>query len=439
MDRREFIKNTAGFAAFGTILSCTESVRKPNIILIMADDLGYGDVGCYGNDLINTPDIDALAQGGMRFVDYHSNCPVCSPTRAALLTGRYQQRAGIDGVVTAANHRDTGLSLDEVTFAEVLKSDGYRTAIFGKWHVGYSPEFNPVNQGFDEFIGYVSGNVDYVSHIDQVGIEDWWKQDKLVPENGYVTDLVTQHGLDFIKRYKNNPFCLYLAHESPHYPYQGPDDPPDRTVGNPQPTQGSRQDKRAAYKEMIESMDKGLGEIVKAVKEEGLLNDTFIFFCSDNGSTGPGSAGPLRGKKGTLWEGGTRVPAIAYWPGKIEAGSTTSERVVSMDLFPTFLSIAGYSKPVDLDFDGIDFSSVLFQKNKLPERDLYFRFQKYRAVMSGPWKYHYDGNEHYLFNLEKDLGEKENLAKLCPEKLQELMNNYHVWEKEVTQGVEFRT
>jgi len=166
---------------------------KPNIIIILADDYGYGDVGCYGSKRFKTPNIDALAAGGMRFTDFHSNGAVCSPTRAAFLTGRYQQRTGITGVVTAAGHRHTGLDLQEQTIAEVVKPAGYRSALFGKWHVGYAPAYNPVRQGFDEFIGYVSSNIDYHHHLDQTGREDWWKQDELKPEKGYSTDLITDN------------------------------------------------------------------------------------------------------------------------------------------------------------------------------------------------------------------------------------------------------
>lgn len=438
MDRRDFLKSAVGLGLVSLLPGCSTS-KRPNIILIMADDLGYGDLGCYGNDWINTPNIDALAAEGMRFTDYHSNCPVCSPTRTALLTGRYQQRAGIDAVVTAANHRNTGLDTKEVTFAEVLKPAGYKTGIFGKWHVGYQPEFNPVRQGFDEFIGYVSGNVDYQSHIDQAGYEDWWKQDQLEPESGYTTDLISQHGVDFIRRHKEEPFCLYLAHECPHYPYQGPDDPPDRSPGQPQPTHGSRADKKAAYKEMIESMDAGIGRIVKTVKELGLADNTFIFFCSDNGATGPGSTGGLRGKKGTLWEGGTRVPAIAWWPGKIKGGTQTSERVLSMDLFPTMAKIAGAEIPGDLRLDGIDFSSVLFENESLNPRQLFFHYRNKKAAYEGPWKYHFDGNKEYLFNLDSDLTEQNDLADSHPDILAKLKAAYEQWWKEVSAGVEFRT
>ncbi|MHC4518058.1 MAG: sulfatase-like hydrolase/transferase, partial [Planctomycetota bacterium] len=225
LNRRDFFKLTACAL---TAATCPQPVRseatadddeRPNIILIMADDLGYGDIGCYGG-WIQTPNIDALAKGGMRFTDYHSNGAVCSPTRAALLTGRYQQRCGIDAVVTAKGPaRETGMAQKEITFAEVLKQRGYVTGLFGKWHVGYRVQFNPTKQGFDEFIGYVSGNVDYHTHIDQANITDWWKGPKKAPEEGYVTDLVTKHAVDFLHRHKDEPFCLYLPHEAPHYPY----------------------------------------------------------------------------------------------------------------------------------------------------------------------------------------------------------------------------
>ena len=209
-------------------------IRRPNIILILADDLGYGDPSCYSGQHLNTPNIDALADGGLKFTDFHANAPVCSPTRAALMTGRYQQRSGLEGVLSARNHRDKGLAGSQITIAQILKQVGYATAIYGKWHLGYQPRFNPNRFGFDEFRGFVSGNVDYHSHIDQIGQEDWWENLELQPEEGYSTDLITQHGLSFIKRHADQPFFLYLAHECPHYPYQGRNDPAGRNIGNPQ-------------------------------------------------------------------------------------------------------------------------------------------------------------------------------------------------------------
>jgi arylsulfatase A len=412
-------------------------MQKPNIILILADDLGYGDVGCYGGTHIHTPCLDAMAQGGLRFTDFHSNGAVCSPTRAALMTGRYQQRAGIEGVISAAKHRQVGMDTSETTFANVLKEAGYATALFGKWHLGYAPEFNPLHQGFDTFRGFVSGNVDYFSHIDQVGYEDWWQDRQLKNEEGYTTDLVTQHGLHFIETHQNQPFCLYLAHECPHYPYQGPNDKGYRTTSNTQPGQGPRQDQDVAYAEMMSAMDRGIGAIVEKVQALNLAHNTFIFFCSDNGPTGPGSAGPLRGGKGTTWEGGHRVPAIAYWPGVIEAGVTTHQTALGMDLFPTFASLA--HAPVHRPLDGVDLSPVLKGENDLPLRTLFWRHGKRKAVRYEQWKWVESTEDSGLFNLSDDLGEQNDLSQQMPDKTKEMRRLFQVWEKDVTSHGQMRT
>jgi arylsulfatase A-like enzyme len=446
MNRREFIKCAAGGAIAAvfpnnncSIANTKDGPGRPNIILIMADDLGYGDIRCYGSTKINTPNIDALAKGGMKFTDYHSNCPVCSPTRAALLTGRYQQRCGIEGVVTAAKHRHTGMAVEEVTFVEVLKKHSYATGIFGKWHIGYSTEFNPVRQGFDEFIGYVSGNVDYHSHIDQAGFDDWWENLEKAPEEGYTTDLITKHGIDFIERHKGEPFCLYLPHEAPHYPFQGRNDPPQRLTGGKKSRKTRGEEFIRAYKEMVEVMDEGIGKIVETVKRLDLEHKTFIFFCSDNGATAIGSNGVLSGRKGTLWEGGHRVPAIAYWPGRIKPGSVTSQTVLGMDIFPTMVSITGAKLPDGLKLDGTDLLDMLTKDKKLPERTLFWRYRKEKAVRKGPWKMLIKGSDVKLFNLNDDLGEKNNLAEKEPELVKSLQDEFATWEQNVTAGVEFRT
>ncbi|MDT8301211.1 MAG: sulfatase-like hydrolase/transferase [Sedimentisphaerales bacterium] len=446
LNRRDFIKLAIGGAAAVVIpnsgcavgTSSGAAAELPNIILIMADDLGYGDIGCYGSKKIRTPNIDALAREGLKFTDYHSNCPVCSPTRAALLTGRYQQRCGIEGVVTAANHRHTGMALEEVTFAEVLKKRGYATGIFGKWHVGYSVEFNPARQGFDEFIGYVSGNVDYHSHIDQAGFDDWWKKSEKIPEEGYSTDLITEHGVDFIERHKDRPFCLYLPHEAPHYPYQGRKDPPERLSGGRKGKKAKGDEIPRAYKEMVEVMDEGIGRIVETVKRLGLERKTFIFFCSDNGATKNGSNGVLAGYKGSLWEGGHRVPAVAYWPGKIKAGTTTDQTVLGMDLFATMTSIAGADLPASLKLDGVNLLPMLTEGAGLPKRTLFWRYKKQKAVRKGPWKLLVQNNQSKLYNLDEDLGEKENLALARPDILKTLEDELAAWEQEVSAGVELR-
>jgi len=411
---------------------------KPNIIIILADDYGYGDVGCYGSQRFKTPNIDALAAGGMRFTDFHSNGAVCSPTRAAFLTGRYQQRTGITGVVTAAGHRHTGLDLQEQTIAEVVKPAGYRSALFGKWHVGYAPDYNPVRQGFDEFIGYVSGNIDYHNHLDQTGREDWWKQDELMPEKGYSTDLITDHGVDFIKRNQNKPFLLYIAHEAPHYPYQGRDDPPHYTR---QKGRSKEPVSLKTYKEMIEVMDENIGRVIQAVSDAGLTKKTFIFFFSDNGPAGLGSAGPLRGKKGQLWEGGHRVPAIAYWPDMIKAGQVSNATAMGMDLLPTIAALSGASLPEGVQLDGINLLPHLTKSAPLAPRPLFWGYKKSLAVRKGDFKLisSTDFSKTSLYNLNHDLGETTNVAAQNPEIVQELLKLLKAWDKDVNKDVKKRT
>jgi len=385
--------------------------RRPNIILILADDLGYGDVGCYGNKIIKTPNIDALARGGMRFTDFHSNGPMCSPTRAAVLTGRYQQRCGIEGVLSCKSNYDTGMSPKEVTFAEVLKTVGYSTALFGKWHLGYTVPFNPVKQGFDTFRGYVAGGLDYHSHINRSGQPDWWKDDKLVPEQGYTTRLLTDHAIQFVEQNRDKPFCVYIPYQAVHFPFQGPNDKADRVIGGnywSKAKYGSRyddvQDRKAAYREMVESLDANVGRIVSAVRRLGLQDKTLIFFTSDNGAyRWVGSNLPCRGQKTDLWEGGHRVPAIAYWPGKIKAGTVTDETAMTMDLFPTMAAMAGGKTPEDLKLDGTNLLPLLLQGKNLPVRTLFWRFRSEHAVRKGPWKLLVRGENQYLFNLDDDI------------------------------------
>ncbi|MBC8372174.1 MAG: sulfatase-like hydrolase/transferase, partial [Planctomycetes bacterium] len=372
--RRDFLKGislgAAGFVVPRIAAAAPVRSRKPNIIIILADDLGYADLSCYGHKTIKTPNIDAMARGGLKFTDFHSNGAVCSPTRAALLTGRYQQRCGVTGVVTASRHREVGMAIDETTFAEVLGRTGYATGIFGKWHVGYAPKFNPTKQGFDEYVGFVSGNVDYHAHVDQVGYLDWWKRDKIENEKGYITDLITNYGLKFIEKHKDKPFCLYLPHGAPHYPIQGRNTPPQRNVTRgpfaergagsrgPKGKTGKRKRAvnprtRALYREMIEVMDEGVGRIVAKVRELGLEKDTLIVFMSDNGPARLGSAGPLRGRKGQIWEGGHRVPAVMYWPGKIKGPTTTGQTAMGIDLFATMVEMSGESLPDGVKLDGV--------------------------------------------------------------------------------------
>jgi len=425
------------------VMGCSskeEHIQPPNIILIMADDLGYGDLRCYGSERIHTPNIDFLAENGLRFTDFHANAPVCTPTRAALLTGRYQQRAGLEGVIYVRGEtRKTGMDTSEVTLAEVLKEAGYVTGIFGKWHLGYKTQYNPVHQGFDEFYGYVSGNVDFHSHYDNAGIYDWWHNEDSVYEEGYVTDLITDHTIDFIKAQRNTPFFAYVSHEAPHVPFQGRKDTAYRYPGREFTYFGPVEDRSRAYREMIEVMDEGVGKILATLEKEGIAENTLIIFCSDNGAIPEyGDNSPLKGHKTTLWEGGHRVPGMVYWKGTIKPGIST-ETMMSMDLFPTIASIVGVRRDTYPEWDGLDLSKVWLENASLVSRNLFWRYRGSGAVRQDQWKLLFIENDTMLFDLDKDLGEQNDISSDFPNKYDELLGEYNDWEMEVVAEVEMKT
>ncbi len=359
---------------------------KPNIVLIVADDLGYGDVECYGSAVNKTPQIDALASDGLRFTDFHSAGPMCSPTRAAMLTGLYQQRFGriFDSALSGTDHRDRGLPRAAVTIAEILKPQGYVSGCFGKWHLGYKPPWLPTDQGFDQFRGLGSGDGDFHTHMDRSGNPDWWRGNAIELEKGYTTDLLTKYSIDFIREHRNQSFFLYIPHLAIHFPWQGPNDPPHRKQGFgyhndkwgiiPNPS-----DVSPHVKAMIESLDRSVGQVVAELRKWNLEKNTLVIFTSDNGGylnygsrfQNISSNGPLRGQKTELYEGGHRVPTIFSWPGKIAAGET-NVLGHSTDLLPTFAKLAGVS--IDrISTDGVDLSPVLFHGEALPERTLFWR------------------------------------------------------------------
>ena len=413
---------------------------SPNFIIIMADDLGYGELSSYGSKSIQTPHIDRLAKEGLRFTDYHSNGAVCSPTRAALLTGQYQQRSGLEGVIYVKGEtRQVGMETSTTTFAELLQAKGYATGIMGKWHLGYKKEYFPTRHGFDEFHGYVSGNVDYHTRYDNAGIYDWWHNEDSLVEEGYVTDLITHHGIDFIKKNRDRPFCLYLAHEAPHSPYQGRNDPGIRFPGKEFSYDGSVEDKNRAYKEMVEVMDEGIGRIMATLKELELDDNTLVFFCSDNGAVGKyGDNGKLRGTKTTLWEGGHRVPAIARWKGHIFPG-TSDATVMSFDLAPTMIALSGGGTDHETTFDGINISPVLFGTATSFDRALVWRYRNQSAVRKDRWKLMVEEGDTLLFDLANDLSEKVNIVRQHPAVAKALAGVLGEWNKGVRGKVEQKT
>ncbi len=407
-----------------------EVADLPNIIIILADDLGYGDLACYGHPEHLSPNLDKMATEGILFTDFHSNGAVCSPTRAALLSGQYQQKVGIEAVVHATKFRHTGLNPGTFTIASYLKSLGYDTGISGKWHLGYDTAYSPLNYGFDYFKGYVSGNVDYHSHIDGAGNYDWWSQKDTIEEIGYSTDLITSYALSFIEEHKNGPFFLYVAHEAPHFPYQGRGDPPERSLSGSFNMNGSPDNLQLTYREMISVMDEGIGEIFKTLDENAILENTLVFFLSDNGANKEGSNAPLRGYKGSLWEGAHRVPAIGYWKDRI-APATCNELLMGMDLFPTIAALTGNTLPDHFKSDGIDFSRVLLEGKSMEERAVFWRYNGLRSVRSGPWKFLVQEDSSYLFRLSDDPAEERNLILEKPGKADSLRNLLIDWEAEV--------
>lgn len=409
------------------------AAQPPNIIFIMADDLGYGDISCYGSKTIKTPSIDKLASTGVKCTDYHSNGAVCSPTRAALMTGRYQQRSGVDGVITARSHRHTGLPLEEWTMGETMKGLSYQTAMFGKWHLGYAPKFNPIKQGFDEFKGFVSGNVDYQRHIDQEGHFDWWQQDKLKDDPGYITDLINDYAIDFIRRKKDKPFLLLINHGAPHYPIQGRKTPGFRVTGktNKEQPKLKTDNPKALYKEMIEVMDEGIGNIVTELEKQGIRKNTLIIFTSDNGPARIGSAGIFRGHKGQVYEGGHRVAGVFNWPAQLPSGKKCSTPIISMDMLPTFITIAGGKVDPKRKFDGINIIEAL-KGETIQRKPLFWQHKDNVAVRNGTWKLVLSGKKAELFNLANDISEKNDLTTKHPDKVTHLKKLVEAWQTSVT-------
>jgi len=403
---------------------------SPNVVVFLADDLGYDDLSCYGSVVHDTPNIDSLAKEGVRFTDCHSNGCRCSPTRAALLTGRYQQRSGVEG------SRRPGMPADELTFAHLLRKAGYATGMFGKYHTGHIPIQSPRKMGFDIYRGN-SGCMDHHSRFNRWGEVSWYHNETPVrDEEGYSTELITDYALDFMDRHRKEPFLLYVADWMVHFPWQGPDDPVDFEEGvnnsGAERKHGRAEDRKRAYREMVEAMDESVGRITSRLRELGLGEDTFLFLASDNGGHGLICDNtPLNGAKGSLLEGGHRIPAIAHWPGEIGEGLQTDETVLLSDLFPTILDIASIQRPADRHLDGHSLLPMLRGEDDLPAHLHFWRDNRQFAVRDGPWKLvvHKDGEG--LFNLDDDLGEEQDLASEYPDHVAEMRSEFDSWCRDV--------
>jgi len=421
------------------------SGEKPNIVLILADDLGYADIGAYGNKLNRTPHLDRMAREGLRFTDFHSNAANCSPTRAAILTGQYQQRCGIDE--GALGEGAKGLPQDVITIAERLRGAGYATGLMGKWHLGYKPTNGPTRHGFDEFVGHLHGATDYLSRVDRYGRRDWWHNEEAFHEEGHNTTLITKHSVRFIKEHRDKPFFLLVSHSAIHFPWQTTADKAHRVPGNRYQDAIGKLGPHAAgpvqpvVQGMIEELDASVGEILTAIKAQKLAKRTLVFFTSDNGGIVKqkglpfipenriSNNSPWRGQKHELYEGGHRVPAIAWWPGRIQANRVSRELSMTVDLSPTFLDLAGLSVSASKS-DGVSLESHLLRDCALPERTVYWNSGKgSEAVRWKHWKLVRIQKRIELFNLRDNPAElaKHNLASDRPDIADELLDRLRKW------------
>jgi arylsulfatase A-like enzyme len=412
--------------------------RRPNIIFIVADDLGFADLGCYGGRDAPfgrvSPVLDGLASRGMRFTQGYANSPVCSPTRFALMTARYQYRlrGAAEEPINSRSRGSTTLGLppEHPTLPSLLRDAGYRTALVGKWHLGYPPAFGPLRSGYDEFFGPMSGGVDYFTHCGTNGTHDLYAGEQEEAQEGYLTDLLSRRAVDTIERWagQGQPFFLSLHYTAPHWPWETRDD-----------AQGAAQVRDnlfhldggsvQTYQRMIHHMDEGIGWIVEALQRRGIADDTLIVFTSDNGGERFSDNWPLVGGKMDLTEGGIRVPWIAHWPAGIPAGSTSAQLCMTMDWSATLLDVAGGRADPAHPLDGVSLLPVLRDPSHRFARPLHWRMNHrgQRALRDGDWKYlRVDGHD-YLFDLASDARERANRAAREPERLACMRADWEAW------------
>jgi arylsulfatase A-like enzyme len=451
LHRRDFLKSLPLSTAAA---AQSAAHRQPNFLVIVTDDQGIGDLGCYGHPEVRTPNLDRLAASGVRFTQWYANAPICSASRAAILTGKYPDRAGVQGALVSQPTWDVpGLRDGEITFPRLLHDRGYRTAAFGKWHLGSAPHSRPMSQGFDDFFGWYSGWLDAYSHrYYQLGgppgkiFHDLWRnQTEVFEEPAYMTELLGREAQSFLARQSaQQPFLLYLAFGAPHYSMMAPKKYLDRFPA-------TMERDRRTHLAMVAALDDVIGALLDQLKAQGLENATVIWFQSDNGATREerassygkpydgGSNAPYRGWKQGLFDGGIHVPGILRAPGVTRPGQVWNRPIMSMDLLPTFLALADPAAKLPPQIDGQNILPVLSGQTP-PHEYMFWSFNKQRAVRRGDWKLiinppRYPGDEPleavWLSNLEADPGEKRNLAPAERARVQQLTEKVRKWEREV--------
>lgn len=404
-------------------LGAADAPRKPNILMIVGDDMGYGDISAHGCKDIPTPHIDSLGQNGVRCTSGYVSGPYCSPTRAGLLTGRYQTRFGHEFNPGPNQNANFGLSLHETTFAQRMKSAGYATAAVGKWHLGGQPKFHPLERGFDEYYGFLGGAHPYLPGAGG----PIYRGRQEIKESAYLTDAFAREAVSYIDRHKEQPFFLYLAFNAVHMPLQAIDKYRGRFPN-------IKEEKRQTYAAMMAAMDDAIGAVLAKLRDTKLEENTLIFFISDNGGppVNASNNAPLSGHKATTWEGGIRVPWLVQWKGRLPAGKLFDQPVIQLDCLPTAMAAAGVTPPADARLDGVNVLPHLEGKSDAPPHPaLYWRFGNQTAIRKGDWKLleaRGSGGKK-LFNLKDDIGEKRDLTAANPDKVKELQADWDAWNK----------
>lgn len=442
MQRRSMLGGTAGAALFAaSALPAWAKVpraRRPNIVFIMADDLGYADLSCTGSHHIRTPAIDSIAAGGVQLRQGYSSTPICSPTRTALLTGNWAQRLplGVEEPLGPNAPADIGVPLGQPTIASVLRALGYRTKLIGKWHLGEPPKHGPLQHGYDEFLGIVEGAADYFRHHMVVGGKDVGmglaRGDSVIDAPGYLTDMFGDEAVRTIEAAGDQPFFISLHFNAPHWPWEGREDAAVAAANpNSMHYDGGN---LAKYKEMVEAMDQNVAKVLAALERSGKSDDTIVVFTSDNGGERFSETWPFTGQKGEVLEGGVRVPIVMKWPGRIAPGSKSEQVMASFDFLPTFVAMAGGSVAKAGTFDGMDLSAQLAGGAPPVERTLYWRFNAndQAAVRQGDWKYVRLGGKEHLFNLAEDERERAERSRANPAKFEELKRLWDDWNRQMT-------
>ena len=442
LTRRKFVQSLAAGTAIssdklssvarGHALQTSTGAKesRPNIIFILADDLGWGDLSCYGRPDYRTPHLDSLALQGTRFTDAYSASAVCTPTRCGYITGRYPGRfkVGLEEPLKATK-LDVGLEPSHPTIASLLKQNGYDTALLGKWHLGFRPEWGPNAHGFDEFFGILAGAGDYFLHKNGLGQPDLYDNLTPVNRNGYLTDLLTERAVNYVKKRRRAPFFLSLHYTAPHWPWQGPKGGEtvnfsDKTI---EPVKMGTGGSLKLYAEMMKSLDDGVGRVMQSIKAAGIDRRTLVIFTSDNGGERFSYQWPFSGEKGDLLEGGIRVPAIVRWPGVVPGNRVTKQMAITMDWTATMLAAANRDTLAGRSLDGIDLLPILKGASPVIDRTFFWRIYTQDAVRQGKWKFFRDGDVRRLFDLSVDQREQADFSKKQPAVLERLMSEFDKW------------